>query len=197
MKYHKNMFRPTWGRRAFLKMATASAVGTFLLPLPRLAHSAQGSTLIVYYSFTDKTKRVADTLRRLTGADTFRLETAVPYDEASIDRVQEDQAAGRFPDLKAVPDISGYDLVLVGTPVWWYTLSSPVVAFLRQADFAGKRTAVFATHMGWLRDTLPDFGRQARNARVLEGTALQDVDNIDESDLNDRLADWLHKLSRS
>lgn len=187
----------TLGRRAFMKMATLGIAGTLLLPLPRLARSAQGRVLIVYYSLTDKTKRVADTLQRMTGADTFRLETTVPYDEAAIDRVQEDQAAGRFPELKALPDLSGYDLILVGTPVWWYTLSSPVVSFLRQADFAGKRTAVFATHMGWLRDTLPDFGKQARNAHILDGIAFQDVENIDQPDLNARLDAWLKKLTQA
>lgn len=192
-----NVSSSTPGRRAFLKMATVGIAGTLLLPLPRLAHSAQGNMLIVYYSLTEKTKRVADTLQRMTGADTFRLETVVPYDEAAIERVQEDQAAGRFPELQAMPNLSGYELVLVGSPVWWYTLSAPVVAFLRQADFAGKRTAVFATHMGWLRDTLSDFGKQARNARVLEGMALQDVENIHESDLNEQLDAWLRKLSQA
>lgn len=194
---YENVSSLTPSRRTFLKMATVGIAGTLLLPLPRLAHSAQGNMLIVYYSLTEKTKRVADTLQRMTGADTFRLETVVPYDEAAIERVQEDQAAGRFPELKALPNLSGYDLILVGSPVWWYTLSSPVVAFLRQADFAGKRTAVFATHMGWLRDTLSDFGAQARNARVLEGTALQDVENINESDLNEQLNAWLRKLSQA
>ncbi len=183
-------------RRAFIKMAALSVLGT-LLPLPRLAHSAQATTLIVYYSLTEKTKRVADTLQRMTGADTFRLETAVPYDEAAIDRVQEDQAAGRFPALKVLPDLSGYDRILVGTPVWWYTLSSPVVSFLRQADFAGKQAAVFATHMGWLRDTLSDFGKQARNARVLEGIALQDVEHTGQPDLDERLDAWLKKTARA
>lgn len=194
---NENAFSSALGRRAFMKMATLGVAGTLLLPLPRLAHSTPGNMLIVYYSLTENTKRVADTLQRMTGADTFRLETAVAYDEAAIERVQEDQAAGRFPELKALPDFSGYDLVLVGSPVWWYTLCSPVVSFLRQADFAGKRTAVFATHMGWLRDTLSDFGTQARNARVLEGTALQDVENINESDLNEQLNAWLRKLSQA
>lgn len=88
----------------------------------------------------------------MRGADTFRLETTTPYDEVAIERVQEDQAAGHFPELKALPDLFGYDLILVGSPAWWYTLSSPVVSFLRQADFAGKRTAAFATRMGWLQE---------------------------------------------
>lgn len=194
---YENVSSLTPGRRTFLKMATLGIAGTLLLPLPRLAHSAQGNMLIVYYSLTEKTKRVADTLQRMTGADTFRLETVVPYDEAAIERVQEDQAAGRFPELKALPDLSGYDLILVGSPVWWYTLCSPVVSFLRQTDFAGKRTAAFATHMGWLRNTLPDFGKQARNAHVLEGTALQDIENIDQPELNDRLDAWVKKLTQA
>lgn len=194
---NENAFSSTLGRRAFMKMATLSVAGALLFPLPRLAHSAPGKTLIVYYSLTEKTKRVADTLQRMTDADTFRLETVVPYDEAAIERVQEDQAAGRFPELKALPDLSGYDLILVGSPVWWYTLSSPVVSFLRQADFAGKRTAAFATHMGWLRNTLPDFGKQARNAHVLEGIALQDVENIDQPALTGRLDAWVKKLTQA
>lgn len=174
-----------------------SVADAFLLHLPRLAHFTPGNMLIVYYSLTENTKRVADTLQRMTGADTFRLETAVSYDEAAIESVQEDQAAGRFPELKALPDLSGYDLILVGSPVWWYILSSPVVSFLRQADFAGKRTAAFATHMGWLRNTLPDLGKPARNAHILEGIALQDVENIDQPELNDRLDAWVKRLAQA
>lgn len=178
-----------------MKCAALGVVSTLSFPLLCPAYSAQTSILIVYYSLTGKTKRVADTLQRLTGADTFRLETKVPYDEAAIERVQEDQAAGRLPELETLPDLFGYDLILVGTPVWWYTLSSPVIAFLRQTDFGAKRVSLFATHMGWLGDTLADFSRHAHDAHVLEGIALEDVDNIKQADLDGRLNTWLKRMT--
>lgn len=132
----------------------------------------------------------------MRGADTFRLETTTPYDEAAIERVQEDQAAGHFPELKALPDLSGYDLILVGSPAWWShfpLLWSP--SCVRRISRASELPPSPRVWDGF-RNSLPDFGKPACTAHILEGIALQDVENIDQPELNDRLDAWVKKGAR-
>jgi flavodoxin len=89
--------------------------------------------------------------------------------------------------------MSPYDLVLVGGPVWWYTVSTPVMSFLKQADFAGKRVAAFCTHEGGLGKTFPHFKQQAKNAVVLDGLDLYKPQTR-KSDTDKALDSWLDKL---
>ena len=73
---------------------------------------------------------------------------------------------------KGPPELSSYGLILVGSPVWWYTVSTPLMSFLKQADFAGKEVSVFFTHEGGVGKFFPHFKEQAQNAIVLEGLDL-------------------------
>ncbi len=154
--------------------------------------------LIVYYSHTGTTKSIADKLREKTGADIVEIETVRTYPagySALTEEAKRELDAGELPALTdKAPDMAPYGLVLVGGPVWWYTLSTPVMSFLKQADFAGRKAAAFCTHEGGPGKTLSDFGKQAKNALVLEGIELHSPKRTRKGDVDRALDAWLGKL---
>lgn len=169
--------------------------------LPLMSNAAETTpqkVLIVYYSKTSNTDYIAQKLQKKTGADVFRLETVKPYPTKNPARTQVPKMeleTGNLPALKKLPaDLSSYDLILVGTPVWWYTVSTPVMSFLKQTSLDGKNVAVFCTHEGGLGKTFPDFSKQAGKAIVLDGFDIYKPKQEDEADVDKKLDDWLIRL---
>ena len=119
-------------------------------------------TLIIYYSNTGTTKLVAERLQKKTNADIYVIETVKTYSTKDPERTQvpkKELETGNLPALKkSPPNMSSYDLILVGGPVWWYTVSTPMMSFLRDADFAGKRVAPFNTNKGGNGDYIGPLG---------------------------------------
>ena len=61
-------------------------------------------------------------------------------------------------ELDPIPyKVADYDLIIVGTPVWTYTLTPPVRTFLKENNFEGKDVAVFCCHDGNMSHTLEDM----------------------------------------
>ena len=154
--------------------------------------------LIIYYSLTGNTKRIAEKIREKTGGDVFEIETVRTYPSEYSALTEEAKRELQSDDLPALkkgpPDISSYDLILVGSPVWWYTVSTPVMSFLRQADFAGKKVAAFCTNEGGVGKFFPHFKKQAKNAIVLEGLDLFKPQQARKEEVDQALDAWIGKL---
>ena len=159
-----------------------------------------GSTkvLIIYYSLTGNTKSIAEKIREKTGSDVFEIETVRTYPpeySALIEEAKRELQTGEFPALKKnQPDMSSYNLILIGSPVWWYTVSTPVMSFLRQADFAGRKVSAFCTHEGGIGKFFPCFKEQAKNAVVLEGLDFYKPRQAGKGEVYKALESWLSKL---
>ena len=88
--------------------------------------------------------------------------------------VIEENKAGKYPALKTVPDLSSYEEIYFGTPVWMGELPPPVKEYLRQANLHDKKITVFGIHLG------SGFGRNIRqvkdltkNTDVVEGVTVR------------------------
>ena len=154
--------------------------------------------LVIYYSLTGNTKSIAETIQNKTGGDVFEIETVKDYPAAYSEITEEakrELETGELPALKkSPPNMSSYDLILVGSPVWWYTVSTPVMSFLKQADFAGKIVSAFCTHEGGIGKFFWHFKEQAKNADVLEGLDLFKPRQAREGQVDKALDSWLSKL---
>lgn len=154
--------------------------------------------LIIYYSLSGNTKNIAEIIQKKTGGDLFEIETVKNYPSdytACVKEAKRELETADLPELKkSPPDMSSYDLILVGSPVWWYTVSTPVMSFLKQADFAGKKVSAFCTHEGGLGKFFPHFKEQAKNAAVLEGLDLFKPQEAEDGELLKALDLWLSKL---
>ena len=151
--------------------------------------SKTSKTLIVYYSWSGNTKKVAEQIQALTGGDLFEIQPVNPYPtdyKQCIERAKEEINAGFLPELKSlVENFSDYDTIFIGSPNWWGTIAPPVLAFLAQHDFSGKTVFPFITHgSGGKQRCFDDFAKALKDAKVLEGFAVHGTPSgADESEI--------------
>jgi len=141
--------------------------------------------LIAYYSHSGHTKAAAQLVKEVTGGDMFEIQPVNKYPDGYNEVVAQakiEKANDTRPELVDNGNVSGYDVIFVGTPVWWYTLAPVVKTFLANNDFAGKTIVPFCTHGGGgASSTYSDMQKLAPAARVLEGyTSYESSANLNE-----------------
>lgn len=70
-------------------------------------------------------------------------------------------------------DLTEYDTVILGAPVWWYTFAPAMNTFLHDTDLSGKTVYPFATNGGWLGHTSQDFVKECPGAQVMQGCNIR------------------------
>lgn len=143
-------------RRRFLRAGLClGLLGAILGPLPCLAAQEEAPArkpLIVYFSQTGNTQKVAEDIQRLTGGDLLRIEPVTPYPadyDTLVKLAKEEQKSGARPAIKTeIPDFAPYSVIFIGYPNWWSGMPMPVFTFLEKARISGKPVAPFDTHGG-------------------------------------------------
>lgn len=153
------------------------------------------NVLIVYYSYSGVTEGIAQTLQEKTGGNLYEIEVVEPYpdnNQETSDRAAEERESGNLPALQGgLPVLDGYDVILVGGPVWTSTLATPVMSYLEQTDFSGKTVAPFWTDAGNPGNYAADFSTQAQNGEIMEGLGLSHVSSYEAAELEQELDNWL------
>ena len=109
--------------------------------------------LVVYFSATGTTRQVAKQIAKIADADIFEITPAKPYSSADLDWTNKQSRSSVEmnnpkvrPEIKAVSvDVSKYDFVFLGYPIWWDLAPRTVNTFIETADLAGKTVIPFAT----------------------------------------------------
>ncbi|MCG4524089.1 flavodoxin [Mediterraneibacter gnavus] len=70
-------------------------------------------------------------------------------------------------------DLTEYDTVILGAPVWWYAFAPAMKTFLHDTDLSGKTVYPFATNGGWLGHTFQDFVKECPGAQVMQGCNIR------------------------
>lgn len=114
-----------------------------------------GNVLVVYYSASNHTEAVAQTIADHMNADIFELTPTRPYSEADLNWTDEGSRVNAEHNDEALRDIElesvtpdnwdGYDTVFVGYPIWWGIAAWPVNNFVKGNDFTGKTVIPFCT----------------------------------------------------
>ncbi|CCX74647.1 putative uncharacterized protein [Firmicutes bacterium CAG:83] len=114
-----------------------------------------GKTLVVYFSASGNTARVAKDIAAATGADLFEIVPTQVYTSddlnwtnanSRVSREHDDESLRNVPlTSPTVADWSGYDTVFIGYPIWWGIAAWPVNSFVTDNDFTGKTVIPFAT----------------------------------------------------
>ncbi len=141
------------------------------------------------------TKIVADYISAFTGADQFEIKTS-KYDGMAYkplcDLAKEEQQTGELPPFEGSVDVSGYDVVFIGGPVWWGTYPQVMFTFFKQYDLNGKTLIPFTTHEGsGLGSCVKDLKQAYPKANVLQGFSIYGHDVRTD---RDRVEKWLTKL---
>ena len=133
-----------------------------------------GKAIVVYYSGSGNTKRVAEFIADELKADAFEIVPAEPYTDADLDwrdkssRVNKEHDDASLQDIELVstevPNWSEYDVVLFGYPIWWREASWVVNNFIKNNDFTGKTVVPFCT------STSSGLGSSGTNLEKMAGT---------------------------
>ena len=136
--------------------------------------SAEGRTLVVYYSATGNTEAVANYIAQATGGDLFELEPVDPYTDEDLNWTDEnsrvvyehDNEDARDVELVAdtVDNWDEYDTVFIGYPIWWGIAAWPVDTFVEANDFTGKTVIPFCT------SSSSDLGESGQLLAEMAGT---------------------------
>lgn len=119
-------------------------------------------TLVVYYSWScGNTEKIAEQLADACDADIARIETVVPYPEdyqETVDQGQREVNAGFMPEIEPLEyNPADYDVIVIGTPTWWYTMASAVKTFIAENDFSGKTVVALSTNGSWPGNVTADI----------------------------------------
>ena len=151
-----------------------------------------GKTLVVYYSASGTTERVAKDIAEAAGADLFEIVPTEVYTSEDLNWTNSDSRVSREHDDESlrdvplttteVPDWDSYDTVFIGYPIWWGIAAWPVDTFVKNNDFTGKTVIPFATSsssgMGQSGSLLADMagtGDWQEGQRFSSGVSGDDV----------------------
>ena len=164
---------------------------------PRETEPEEGGVLVVYFSATGNTEAVAQTIGDTLGADLYEIVPEDPYTEDDLNwnvpdsrvNAEHEDPSSRPAIAGGVPDLSGYDTIFIGYPLWWRQAPPIVWNFVETADLAGKTVIPFCTSMsdpiGSSADTLADM---APDAAWLDGQRFGE--NLDASSV----AQWVESF---
>ena len=147
-------------------------------------------SIIIYFSRVDEnyfggemryiekgnTEVIAEYIKDLTGGDLFKVEPLVPYSKNYMEAIEEAKERTRnheAPIKENVPDISSYEVIYVGSPVYWGGMPEELFTTLKGLDFSGKIIRPFVTHEGSGLSGVPRQLKEiCEGAEVLEGLPI-------------------------
>ena len=152
--------------------------------------------LVVYFSRTGNTRKIANLIHQEVGGTIHELRPAKPYPEAYdavVDQAGKEIQAGYKPALQsAVEHIASYDTIFVGSPNWWSTIAPPVATFLAEYDLAGKTIVPFCTHGGGgLARIGRDIARLCPQSTLLSALA---INGSGAGNAQARVSAWLSEV---
>ncbi len=148
-----------------------------------------GKTLVAYFSASGTTRSVAEKLAKAAGADLHEIKPEVPYSSADLDwtnkksrsSVEMDDRSSRPALAEKSTDVSSYDTILLGFPIWWGVAPTIVNTFLEGCDLSGKRIVLFATSGGspMGKSAAGLKGSVAKDCEIVDGKILRSGDSVE------------------
>ena len=162
--------------------------------------SDASKVLVVYYSATGNTEKVANYIADATEGDTFELVPVNPYTDDDLNwansnsrvSVEHDNEDQRNVELTSttVENWDSYDTVFIGYPIWWGIAAWPVDGFVKSNDFSGKTVIPFCT------SSSSDIGQSGKLLADMAGTGKwQEGQRFSSNASQSEVTNWLSGLS--
>ena len=137
--------------------------------------------LVAYFSASGVTKKVAEKIAAAVNGDLFQIEPAIAYSEEDLNWMNKNSRSSlemsdkdfRPAMIKTELNLSEYDSILLGFPIWWYVAPTIINTFLESYDFSGKKITLFATSGGsGFGNTVQELRNSAPDAHIVEGKIM-------------------------
>lgn len=138
-------------------------------------------TLVAYFSASGVTKKVAEKIAAAANGDLFQIEPEIAYSEKDLNWMNKNSRSSlemsdkdfRPAMIKKELNLSEYDSILLGFPIWWYVAPTIINTFLESYDFSGKKITLFATSGGsGFGNTVQELRNSAPDAHIVEGKIM-------------------------
>lgn len=154
--------------------------------------------LVAYFSATGTTKALAEYAADAVNGDLYEIVPQEPYTSADLDygdrnsrsTKEMDDASCRPAIQASVSDMSQYDIVFIGYPIWWGEAPRIVSTFMESYDFSGKTIVPFCTSAS------SGMGSSARNLHSLADNSVNWLDGARLSGSSSRgdMVSWINGL---
>lgn len=137
--------------------------------------------LVAYFSASGVTKKVAEKIAAAANGDLFQIEPEIAYSEKDLSWMNKNSRSSlemsdkdfRPAMIKKELNLSEYDSILLGFPIWWYVAPTIINTFLESYDFSGKKITLFATSGGsGFGNTVQELRNSAPDAHIVEGKIM-------------------------
>ena len=152
--------------------------------------------LVAFFSASGTTKKIAEMIAEDAKADLYEIEPKISYTKDDLDWMdKKSRSSVEMSDKKYRPeimekemDMSSYDEILLGFPIWWYVAPTIINTFLESYDFSGKKIILFATSGGsGFGNTVKELQPSAPDAVITEGSLLN-------SGTKQEISAWVNSL---
>ena len=145
-------------------------------------------TLVAYFSASGTTKKVAENLANKLNCDIYEIKPQEPYTDADLNWMNKNSRSTlEMKDKSSRPeiitgdiDVSKYDRILLGYPVWWYTAPTIINTFLETYDFSGKKIIIWATSGGSGLGKAKNDLAKSTTATIVDGRILNNDKQIEQ-----------------
>ncbi len=160
-----------------LRMMMGVAAATMMVVAGSNTAEAK-KVLVLYYSQTSTTKAVAEEIASRLNADIEEIVPMNPYNgdyKSTIERSRKERELGVVPEVKPIKaNLTKYDVIFLGYPIWFGTYAPPIAGFLNRVDLSGKKVVPFCTFgSGGLESSIKDLAAKQPKAEVLEGYGVR------------------------
>lgn len=155
-------------------------------------------SIIIYFSRADEnyavgyiekgnTEVIAEYIKELTNADIFKVDPLIPYSKDYYTCIEEAKVRTRShnaPIKEKVPDIAEYDVIYIGSPVYWGGMPEEMFTALRDLNLSGKIIKPFVTHEGSGLSSIPSqlkdlcAGADIKNGLAIQGSKVNDAKEV-------------------
>lgn len=155
-------------------------------------------SLVAYFSASGVSAKLAHRIADIQQADVFEIKPRKVYtsedlnwnDANSRSSIEMKDHAYRPEMIHNELDVSTYDVIYVGFPIWWYIAPTIINTFLESYDFTNKKIVLFATSGG------SGFGKTVEHLQgsVSKHTTLQEGKVFTHTPTDDELKHWLNQI---
>ena len=150
------------------------------------------NTLVIVYSLTGRTKRVAGFIHEAVKGDFIEVELEKPYSKlSSFTKGLVNIAGGSSPKIKNEIDFSKYTKIYIGAPTWYFTVNPVMAGILRDNDFSGKEIYPFYTNEGARGNSDEKMKKLAPNSTIHDALEITFVNNKSDEDIKKAVESWV------
>jgi flavodoxin len=155
--------------------------------------------LVVYYSLTGNTKFIAEVIAESINADILELK---PVKELKADSGMKYFWGGYQATMKKKPKLEqfdinplDYDLIIIGTPVWAWTITPPIRSFLSKFNLSGKNVALWTTSDGNGVKAMGRFKDAIKNSNIIGDIRFQKPKEIEPDKAKEKAITWAKRIT--